>query len=52
MQINNKKLDEDTLLAEWERFKLKAVNREHVDKKEMHMVFETWLKIKWGKMLE
>ena len=47
-----KKLDEDDLLVAWERFLLKAHNRQHFDLREMGMVFETWIKIKWGKLLE
>jgi len=46
------KFDEDDYFALWERFKIKATNREHQNLKELGMLFEIWVKIKFGRLLE
>jgi len=46
------KFDEDDYFALWERFKIKATNREHQNLKELGMLFEVWVKIKFGRLLE
>lgn len=51
-KMEQKKIDEDTYLALWERFEVKATNREHHDSSTIAMLFEIWVKMKFGRLLE